>query len=589
MKTSAVAIFIALLGCFMLLAGCQENRPAETIPSVEITSPAETTPPVEYLQIVENGSTEYKIVSYMEDKTAAQELAKDLLIKTGAKFEVVDEAQAGEKAIYIGTAQQLAGQGGVSTELIYTTYEIKVDNGNIYVAIGMDAIAEEVLSRVKESIVRIEDGVFGMDKNQPGVRNVAEISAVVPEFVTNSGKLLNLYESGSGNYQITYQQLNITESDREVANYEQALVNAGYTLHQENEINRNRFVTYTNGDTMVHCNYFRTMREFRIIYGPETYLGSAEPITDYEKKVTPSISIVGATDSVLCMVYQAPDGSFVIIDGGYGTDRTYNWTMNAGTEDEMTYTIYRDIEKDMASLWSLLESRTPAGEKPQVTWMMTHGDPDHICLPPIFMKEYQDKFDLNLVVYNFPIIANVGLQNGDPQTYQRYIDTFIAAAQKYFPDAPHMVFHTGQKLYLPGTEIEFLFAAEDHWPNVMPWMNDTCAAWRITSEGKTIMITGDTDAGISSQMVGIFGDHLKSDILQLNHHGSNGGSLSFYRVVQPTVAFWACEDNRFLYDRQRLGTKPGFEFNKYIRETVAYHYSGSTTHTILLPSLEEDK
>ena len=90
-------------------------------------------------------------------------------------------------------------------------------------------------------------------------------------------------------------------------------------------------------------------------------------------------------------------------------------------------------------------------------------------------------------------------------------------------------------------------------------------------------------------VVGAFGKYLKSDILQLNHHGSNGGSLSLYKIIAPDVAIWACEDNRYLYDHQRLGTKAGFEFNKYIRETVPDHYSGSSTHTILLPSLEEEK
>ena len=576
-KTGIIIILVLLLGVIML-AGCQDK----------VTE--ETTPPEEHLLITENASTDYKIVSYIQDKTLASTLATDLLIKTGAKFEVVSEENAGQKAIYIGTAEQLAGKGGISPQLAYTTYEIKVDNGNIYVAIGMDTVAKEVFARLKESIIKIEDGVYGIDKNISGIKNIAEISSVVPEFQTTSGKMLDLYESGSGNYQITYQALNLTVADQEVAEYEQSLLDAGYTLFQENEINRNRFVTYTNGDTMVHCNYFRNMREFRIIYGPKPYLGSATPITEYENKVTPSISIVGATDSVLCMVYQAPDGSFVIIDGGYGTDRTYSWTMNDGFADKMTYTIKRDIEVDMASLWSLLESRTPAGQKPQVTWMMTHGDPDHICLPPLFMKKYQDKFDLNLVVYNFPIIENVGLKNGEgASTYQAYIDTFIKSAKQYFPDAPHMVFHTGQKLYLPGTEIEFMIAAEDHWPHAMPWMNDTCAAWRITSAGKTIFITGDCGSGLNNQMVGLYGDYLKSDILQLNHHGSNGGTLSFYKLIQPEVAFWACEDNRFLYDRQRLGTKPGFEFNKYIRETVKYHYSGSYTHTVLLPSLEEEK
>jgi len=97
------------------------------------------------------------------------------------------------------------------------------------------------------------------------------------------------------------------------------------------------------------------MKEFRIVYGPKTYLGSQTPITEYEKKVTPSMSIVALTDSGLSMVYQAHDGSFVIIDGGYGTDTIASYTINKGTSTEMTLTYNRDVKTDMESLWKLLE------------------------------------------------------------------------------------------------------------------------------------------------------------------------------------------------------------------------------------------
>ena len=341
---------------------------------------------------------------------------------------------------------------------------------------------------------------------------------------------------------------------------------------------------------MVHCNYFKAMREFRIVYGPKTHLGSATPITDYEKKVTPSISIVGMTDNVLCMVYQAPDGSFVIVDGGWGTDSVETKTMNKGTSYEKSITYTRDVETDMANLWALLEDLCPDGEKPQVTWMITHADPDHICLPPVFMKEYKDRFDLNMVCYNFPDPETVGVVNGGGAAkFKSYMDAFIGAVNKNFPNAAHMIFHTGEKLYLPGAEIEFLFTPEDYWPNSMPWMNHTSCAWRITSEGKTIMITGDCEIGLNNQMVTVFGNYLKSDMLQLNHHGSNGATLSFYKKIQPSVAFWASQQYNFDYDRRFMGLVAGYEFNKYIRETAKDHYTNSETHTILLPSMEEKK
>ena len=569
-----VAAFFATL-----FVGCKDE-----------TAPAETEPQIEYLRLVQGGATEFKIVSYLKNSKPADNLAKALRTQTGVAFTVVDSKNAGAKNIYIGTAEKLAGLGGVSATLYYTTYEIKVDSNNIYVAISDKAYADKVVEKLATAIVKVEDGVFGIDMSTAGVKNVSNISCAIPVFTTASGSLREIYEAGSDNYQVSYNGLNARTSDAEVAAYRTSLEAAGYVLHQMNEVNGSQFFTYTQGDTMIHCNYFKSMREFRIIYGPLNYLGSATPITEYERKVTPSISIVGSTDSVLCMVYQAPDGSFVIIDGGYSNSKTYNWTLNEGKPSEHTFMIERNVETDMANLWAVLASMTPEGQKPQVTWMITHGDPDHIGLPPVFINRYKDQFDLNLVCYNFPIIKNIGLKNGEsPATYQTYIDTFIKSVNNHFPNAQHMVYHTGQKLYLPGTEIEFLFTAEDYWPNAMTWMNHTSGAWRITSEGKTIMITGDCETGLNEQMVRVFGDYLKSDILQLNHHGSNGATLNFYKKVQPTVAFWACTDTHFEYDMKRLGTATGFEFNEYIRNTALYHYSGSYTHTILLPTLEEKK
>ena len=577
-KKRILALLLALASVATLFVGCQNNEPTDN------------TPPVEYMHIAENKETEYKIVSYLEDKKPVTKLATDLLIKTGAKYEVVTEDKAGDKAIYIGTAEQLAGKGGVSTDLSYTTYEIKVDNGNIYVAMSTESFVTDVLDRLKAAVVKVEEGIYGIDKTTSGVKNVANISNVVPVFNTKSGKMLDVYNASLGNYQITYQSLNLSESDQEVANYEQALIDAGYTLHQASEINESRFFTYTNGDTMVHGNYFKAMREFRIVYGPKTYLGSAEPITDYEQKVTPSISIVGMTDNVLCMVYQAPDGSFVIIDGGWGSDSLETKTLNSGTSYEKVITYTRSVKTDMENLWALMEKLAPAGEKPQVTWMITHADPDHIALPPVFMSTYKDKFDLNLVCYNFPDPETVGVVNGGGAAkFKGYMDAFISAVNASFPEAEHMVFHTGEKLYLPGAEIEFLFTPEDYWPNTMPWMNHTSCAWRIISEGKSIMITGDCEIGLNNQMVKVFGDYLKSDILQLNHHGSNGATLAFYKKIQPTVAFWASQQYHFDYDRRFMGLVSGYEFNKYIRETVSANYTNTETHTILLPSMEEMK
>ena len=413
-------------------------------------------------------------------------------------------------------------------------------------------------------------------------------------FSTASGKRLVHQDCGNGNELVVFQRMNEDSALSEIAAYEQLLLEAGYKLYQENEVSNNRFVTYINDTDMIHCNYFRAMGEFRIISGPRTWLGPAQPITDYENTVTPSVSIIGMTDNVQCMVVQLCDGSYIVIDGGWGHDANITKYMNKGTEEEIEVTYFRDAAADMESLYNFLKDNAPKGEKPRVTWMITHADPDHITLPTRFFADYADRFELETVCYNFPNFYNISLGTygspNNPDHFTAHARNYIDAANANFPNVKHFIYHTGQKLYLPGCEIEFLFTAgEDYWPNAMPWMNHTSGAWRITIAGATIVIPGDCERGLNDQMVTTFGDHLQSDILQLNHHGCNGATLGFYQAIDPTVCFWTSQQYHFDYDRRHRGIQPGYEFNAFLRNSpkVKANYTNTETHTVLLPSLEE--
>lgn len=423
-------------------------------------------------------------------------------------------------------------------------------------------------------------------KSTSGSEGKEDVEIQIPEFVSSSGTALEPHYCGHDNFELVYKAVN-SSIFADMDSYECKLQDAGYTLYARNNIGSNRIFTYINGEIFVHCIYFDAMKYFRIIYGPQTYLGSESPVTDHQKITTPSVTIIGLTDSQLCLVLQLEDGSFVVIDGGLGTDEERTVILNEGTEDEYTFTVNRSGEADMAALWNFLKDNTPNGGRPQVAWMITHADSDHINLPRYFIQKYHSEFDLNTVVYNFPNFHNIGLNSGnDPDSLARSADRFLTAVNEYYPNTNHFIYHTGQHLYLPGCEIEFLYCHEDYWPFEMASCNHTSGIWRFSIAGKTIMVTGDCEAGPNASVAQVFGDYLKSDVLQVVHHGSNGGTLGFYKRVSPSVCLWPCTDQHFQYDLRRTGQLVGWEFNKYLRETADAHYSGSTTTTLRLPSLE---
>ena len=556
MKKIFAIVSIVLLFSVLVLTGCQpENKP-------------------DYFDLSKDGSTNYVIVNLLSDKSYANDLAKNLKIKSGTTFQVVNKPQEGKNAIYLGTDEQLASYGVTAPNLLYTAFQVATSNNDLYIALPDEQFAGEVIVKMKEKLVKVADGQVSLDKSWIGEHNIANISETIPEFVTAKGELKDVHDSGSGNFLLTYEKVS---SSSEPITYEYSLIDAGYTLVQANDIGDNRFVTYIKGDTMVHCTYFAANFEYRIVYGPKTYLGDMQPVTGYENKVTPSVSMLEISGTGLSMVVQLADGSFIVIDGGHG---------QKATETQKN--------QDMERLYNFLADNTPGGGKPQITWMITHADPDHIALPTAFIGKYADKINVNMVCYNFPNMTNIGLgegNNNNPETFVGYVESFISSVSKNFPDAKHYITHTGNKLYLPGCEIEFLFnASEDYYPAGMPYCNHTSNVWRMTIEGKTILITGDIETGLSNKIAKIYGDYLKSDVLQVVHHGVNGASSSLYNAIKPSVCFWPIRKDNDNYKNGNLqGLNGKYPFNAVLWSSAKDHYFLSETTTVLLPSFELKK
>ncbi len=562
--------FMILLGCMLLLSGCGKDGSGQEADLV----------------LAKNSETEYKLVSYLADSSPVRSLISWLVVKTGATFSLEN---SGEKAIYFGMADDFSEVEAVNLAESYANYQITAADGNVYVVVSDEEVVEAAVEELKKSIEKLSDGTFGVKGNMNIEKNMGGSSEPVPVFITGSGNMLELHDCGANNYEVIYQDMDVSAAPDESAAYETKLTSAGYALDSENTIGDNRFVTYLKGDTMIHCNYFPAIAQYRIIYGPAGYRPENKPV-ECEKVVEPSMTLIGTEQNALCMIYQGTDGSFVIIDGNYQNDGLVNVVLNQGTDAERSLTYKRDTNQNMEEIWNFLVENTPGGGRPQVTWMITHADPDHIGLPSKFIARYAGQFDLNMACYNFPNMQVIGLTYGEgPDIYQTYAETFVSSVKEKYPDAVHYVYHTGDKLYVPGGEIEFLFTHEDQWPNAMSSMNHTSGVWRFTVEESTVLITGDAEKELCNQMVACYGEILKSDALQCNHHGSNGATLGFYQCVDPTVCFWGCHPDYFNYDLRHLGIKSGYDFNGFLRQSpkVKAHYTQDKTHTILLPSLEE--
>ena len=531
------------------------------------------------LTISSGGVSSYQIVSYYNlSLEVMTTFMSDLEAKTGATFNSTVASQAQSigkgKQIVIGSFSKLRSFSGAPKFKSWTGGAVSVVGDTIFISVADVAYLDGVLASFVSKIKSVGSGTYVVASDLKLAYDKCAISEYIPSLtVTNTVSYKGLYSAGGGNYQVTYKDVRAAD----ISTYCSTLLKEGFTLQQQNTINTNKFYLYVKGDTIVHINWFAKLNQFSILYGPKTYVPAQKPITEYSKRVTPTISMLALGEIGTSLVLQLEDGSFLLIDGGQGKTEYYS--------------------KDSATLWNFLSSHAPAGEKPRITWLVTHIHMDHRNLFQQFIPAYKNKIDLELVVWNMPDFNEIDSKyapdwkegGSTPKPAKNYVTpvaTLIDIVNKNFPQTPIYTCHTGEKLYLPGCEVEFLVCHEDYYLNNFQWINDTSLTCRITMQGKTMMVFGDTTKYVSNAIITpAYGNYIKSDILQVAHHGNGEGTLATFKAVDPDICLWsASKDNYETYKTKEPNTWL-FATSGTDGQRSRKHYHQSNTTTITIPSM----
>ena len=491
--------------------------------------------------LASNSTAKYKIVTFFSNNADVTAFASDLKTKTGATFTVsTDTSTIGGKQIVIGYSSKIRSLAGDFAFKSFTGGAAIVKGETVYISTALLTFLPEILDFFVQKVAVTSGTSYGIPADLKISSDLCAISESLPFFTTegtaSSPTSKGVYSAGGGNYQQTYLNLHAVD----VQNYNDKLVAAGYILKQKNTINSNNFYTFVKGDTLVHINWFAKLKQYSIVYGPKTYVPQSSPVTNYKKLVTPSITQMALYKTGQSNVIQLEDGSFIIIDGGRA---------KASSETN---------NKDAQILMDFLNSKKPSSHsKPKVVWMYTHVHSDHINLSrDNFFPTYKDKIDLQLVCLNLPDfnevenhIASAGWKESNAASaYVKSVDLLYSSLETNFPNTSIYTFHTGDKLYFAGCEVEILVTPEDYYLKGFSWINDTSCAFKIKMSGKSFMVFGDCTAPVNDQMVACFGNYIKSDIIQVTHHGVGGATLSSVKYVDADVCFWAVKEKIFKED-----------------------------------------
>lgn len=70
-------------------------------------------------------------------------------------------------------------------------------------------------------------------------------------------------------------------------------------------------------------------------------------------------------------------------------------------------------------------------------------------------------------------------------------------------------------------------------------INNSSMVFKLYVNDKTIMFLGDTGTESSNKLVNMYTKkELKSDIVQISHHGNNGATEELYQLIQPEICLW---------------------------------------------------
>lgn len=323
-----------------------------------------------------------------------------------------------------------------------------------------------------------------------------------------------------------------------------------YRVFQENTIGENRYLTLVSDEGMLHLYYTASEECVRIVSDTLEYFTLPVDESEGYEKVTDTTFCVMSLDYThrevtdgngMSYVIILEDGRFIIMDGGY--------------------------RQDAARLYKFLSDNNKRADGRIViaAWYMSHSHGDHHGCFNEFTKLYADQVTLQYW------IGNPGQAWMFTGGYSSWLTDSAPEELKAYGDVKWIRPHTGQKVRFCDVTLEFLYTLEDYIPANLTNMNDSSTVTRMHVKGQTVLFMGDCEKTASAVICHQQGQGLKSDFVQVNHHGYSGGATALYQLIAPTYSLWCTSEIAFRFRTcgikyQWIGN--AVSSNKYIFDTV---------------------
>ena len=291
---------------------------------------------------------------------------------------------------------------------------------------------------------------------------------------------------------------------------------------EKREVHENKnhsYAAFSAREGAIFLNFFaRTEELYAVIEEKSNYFSYSDRILP--RICDPEITQVTLIDFGLSYVVRLSDGRFIIIDGG------------------------NEHDFDSDALLKTLKEGSVNGEIDIAAWIFTHPHLDHFHCFLSFMDRFYgvEKFEVEKFIFNFPEVDDSYHYPALQRPSDKATDT-VPRMHGHIEKlaAPIYTAHTGQKYRIGDAECEVLASLDDSIgiaPDVTPDVNVTSLVLRMKLGGEVILWAADSYFEYI-KFSEKYGEYLKSDILQVPHHGFGSarpiGEIEAYKFIKPSV------------------------------------------------------
>ena len=187
-------------------------------------------------------------------------------------------------------------------------------------------------------------------------------------------------------------------------------------------------------------------------------------------------------------------------------------------------------------------------------WFLSHAHKDHIYELSKMMRDYtaDSNYKINNIYFDFPEFgsAEYAGQNADMEIsqikeninkYGEVIGATVKEGSTYYDDLNGAVINkdavaNGLSFEIDGVKIDVLqtWDPADGTSN----LNDTSIVLRFHIGEQTVLFLNDLGSIGGRRLLATYGDKLKSDIVQMAHHGQAGVNKDVYDAIDADVHLW---------------------------------------------------